>query len=269
MTVRMLRMARWFLNADARQHLSRAGICLALAALLQCAVTLAISVLASGQTVRRTRDWYLYQPDSTNGIEVAECRGFGIHCLSMTLFLETDDQRVAGTDRWLSRPVFVDPIRTPEEPPPASPEAVLPRWSRIAHINSARSRQVYIEGPEPHPDWAFEVGVGWPIVSAAYVHLSWLSMRTGHGEEVIDGVELEDFTPITVDVFEAPCAIPLRIYWLGAGANTVLYSAFLFALWYAIISVRMTLRDRAGRCIKCGYDLRGNASGVCPECGSR
>jgi len=32
-------------------------------------------------------------------------------------------------------------------------------------------------------------------------------------------------------------------------------------LWY---------RDRRrmpGLCVKCGYDLRGNASGVCPECG--
>lgn len=23
-----------------------------------------------------------------------------------------------------------------------------------------------------------------------------------------------------------------------------------------------------GRCAKCGYDLRGNVSGVCPECGA-
>jgi len=26
-------------------------------------------------------------------------------------------------------------------------------------------------------------------------------------------------------------------------------------------------RRRAGRCIRCGYDLTGNESGVCPECG--
>jgi hypothetical protein len=28
-------------------------------------------------------------------------------------------------------------------------------------------------------------------------------------------------------------------------------------------------RRRAGRCIQCGYLLRGNASGTCPECGKR
>ena len=26
-------------------------------------------------------------------------------------------------------------------------------------------------------------------------------------------------------------------------------------------------RKREGRCLRCGYDLTGNASGVCPECG--
>lgn len=26
-------------------------------------------------------------------------------------------------------------------------------------------------------------------------------------------------------------------------------------------------REKAGECINCGYDLRGNTSGVCPECG--
>ena len=28
-------------------------------------------------------------------------------------------------------------------------------------------------------------------------------------------------------------------------------------------------RRDAGRCVACAYDLTGNVSGVCPECGSR
>ena len=28
-------------------------------------------------------------------------------------------------------------------------------------------------------------------------------------------------------------------------------------------------RRKKGLCIKCGYDLTGNVSGVCPECGER
>lgn len=27
-------------------------------------------------------------------------------------------------------------------------------------------------------------------------------------------------------------------------------------------------REIEGRCLKCGYDLTGNVSGVCPECGT-
>jgi DMSO/TMAO reductase YedYZ heme-binding membrane subunit len=27
------------------------------------------------------------------------------------------------------------------------------------------------------------------------------------------------------------------------------------------------LRRERGQCVRCGYDLRGNVSGVCPECG--
>ncbi len=28
-------------------------------------------------------------------------------------------------------------------------------------------------------------------------------------------------------------------------------------------------RDRSGFCVECGYNLTGNISGVCPECGNR
>jgi len=33
--------------------------------------------------------------------------------------------------------------------------------------------------------------------------------------------------------------------------------------------VRRWRRRRKGRCVRCGYDLTGNVSGVCPECGER
>jgi hypothetical protein len=32
--------------------------------------------------------------------------------------------------------------------------------------------------------------------------------------------------------------------------------------------VRHWCRARAGRCVRCGYDLTGNLSGICPECGA-
>lgn len=33
--------------------------------------------------------------------------------------------------------------------------------------------------------------------------------------------------------------------------------------------LRGVLRERQGHCSACGYDLTGNRSGVCPECGTR
>lgn len=39
---------------------------------------------------------------------------------------------------------------------------------------------------------------------------------------------------------------------------------FLFYLYYR----RRTSRLRVGRCLKCDYDLTGNISGICPECGN-
>jgi len=37
---------------------------------------------------------------------------------------------------------------------------------------------------------------------------------------------------------------------------------------WAVSTLRRAVRSRAGRCRSCGYDLTGNTSGVCPECGA-
>lgn len=44
----------------------------------------------------------------------------------------------------------------------------------------------------------------------------------------------------------------------------VLLASLTFVLW-----LRDRLRFAAGYCPKCGYDLTGNVSGRCPECGAR
>jgi hypothetical protein len=45
----------------------------------------------------------------------------------------------------------------------------------------------------------------------------------------------------------------------------------LLAYWgrRAVAHFRSVDRRLGGRCIRCGYDLTGNVSGVCPECGAR
>ncbi len=44
---------------------------------------------------------------------------------------------------------------------------------------------------------------------------------------------------------------------------------FVFLFPYVYLPLhRMRKRRRKGLCLKCGYDLTGNVSGVCPECGT-
>lgn len=61
---------------------------------------------------------------------------------------------------------------------------------------------------------------------------------------------------------------------VGNGVSMhLLLLAFLFGACAAVPlfrgPVRRWYRARRGRCIGCGYDLTGNVSGVCPECGKR
>lgn len=43
----------------------------------------------------------------------------------------------------------------------------------------------------------------------------------------------------------------------------------LFGVPTAYLFIRDAVRGRPGHCTHCGYDLTGNTSGTCPECGER
>ncbi len=63
--------------------------------------------------------------------------------------------------------------------------------------------------------------------------------------------------------------IPLRPIWPGFAINTAFYAAILWLLTLGPFTLRRVIRRKRGCCIKCGYDLRGDFSGGCPECGWR
>ncbi len=71
----------------------------------------------------------------------------------------------------------------------------------------------------------------------------------------------------------APRVLPIRPIWQGFAINTFFYAAIVW-LPFAPFQLRRYLRIKRGRCIKCGYDLRGTSGGasggggVCPECGA-
>ena len=60
---------------------------------------------------------------------------------------------------------------------------------------------------------------------------------------------------------------------LGLSADSVVYGTLLFALYLLTFGlrrfVRESLRLRRGHCMQCGYDLRFDLAGGCPECGWR
>ncbi len=61
---------------------------------------------------------------------------------------------------------------------------------------------------------------------------------------------------------------PLWWWPLVSGAALALGPSLLIAA-IAVPLVRQSLRAKRGRCLACGYDLRGNLEHGCPECGWR
>jgi uncharacterized paraquat-inducible protein A len=56
--------------------------------------------------------------------------------------------------------------------------------------------------------------------------------------------------------------------WVLALIVPLMLIIFLRGMFEAIAEGDVKIRGALGQCLHCGYDLKGNASGVCPECGT-
>jgi hypothetical protein len=65
--------------------------------------------------------------------------------------------------------------------------------------------------------------------------------------------------------------VPCSPLWPGFAVNALFYAALLWLCFCGPFAlrrqIRRHLRARRGRCIKCGYDVRGELDAGCPECG--
>jgi hypothetical protein len=62
--------------------------------------------------------------------------------------------------------------------------------------------------------------------------------------------------------------LPVRPVWPGFVVDAAVYGAGVFAAWSAVAFLHARGRRARGCCARCGYDMRGSAEGVCPECGA-
>lgn len=115
--------------------------------------------------------------------------------------------------------------------------------------------------PRPRPWTTFAVLAIPPLVGAACILVaypiarSWLERRS-----------LESASAV-LSIFVAPA--PLVLVKLGFYRTALI--AGPAGMLIAALALRLTLPviyDRPGECHCCGYDLTGNVSGICPECGT-
>ena len=83
---------------------------------------------------------------------------------------------------------------------------------------------------------------------------------------VIDGIRFDERSR-EQDQF-LPYVFPLRPLWTGFAINTLFYATILWLLTFGPFAVRRFVRNKRGRCIKCGYDLGHADHRACPECGA-
>ena len=95
----------------------------------------------------------------------------------------------------------------------------------------------------------------------ACVVLAGLWVWTDLAERGVTLEQLRDANPIPI-----VCAIAFGLWVLLF--FTYRWLRYLRWKWRAIPYFEQADRLQKGLCIKCGYNLTGNTSGVCPECGT-
>ena len=142
------------------------------------------------------------------------------------------------------------------------PRFPIPRWSRLVN-----------EWKPDEPPWLMEDAYGWPFESfycsfaIAGDDAFDLRATSVRGAIPVRGIYAAGAAAPPFACVSAK-AIPLSILWPGFVINTLLFAGVFWVLFTAPGLIRRVARRQDGRCIACGYDLRGIDSQRCPECGA-
>ncbi|MCH7719538.1 MAG: hypothetical protein IH988_00925 [Planctomycetes bacterium] len=110
--------------------------------------------------------------------------------------------------------------------------------------------------------WALPThyAAGWPLCSLHGARL--------RRDQFVSAMAAPEWLHPRKSLFDAR-ALPLRPIWPGFPINTVFYATILWLFILGRFALRRHLRRKRGLCVPCGYDLRGDFSAGCPECGWR
>jgi len=144
----------------------------------------------------------------------------------------------------------------------------LPRWSRLDYSKPP---------PQKYRGWGLffiDDARGWPLLAmSSFSALGLDPVKDALLVKSSDGFSLPaslrrkpPFVDVEDELFNCPI-VPLRPIWPGFAINTVFYAALLWFLFFGSLTARRIIRRKQGRCIKCGYDLRGTTHMICSECG--
>jgi hypothetical protein len=160
------------------------------------------------------------------------------------------------------------PTGAPPPPKPPTPESIARRWERAALLPWVGGRR-----PWPNPakgDTVWARAAGWPLRTfMCTVHAKNAPNFATHTWSARGGVILGNPTqPGWADWPPSwPTIIPLTPLWPELLASTALYTAAWLLPISAFTALRRARRSLAGHCPRCAYDLRGNLTAGCPECG--
>ena len=170
-----------------------------------------------------------------------------------------DVWRTAGATRIHCNEFVMCAVGAGYDAPPPVPDSVP--WWGPTDFGQFRRNGRYIGPP-------MEDARGWPLLSmwCEYEYVwppgAWRT-NIEHGAMSVPMTRAgRGRRPITM-------GLPLRPIWHGFLANSAFYAVLLYSLTGAPFTVRQSRRRRRGRCLSCGYDLRGRPSQGCPECGWR